>query len=534
MESEDARNETDASGAEAAVGKSGSDEVSIAHGTIQRVERRGAVVVCRDEAGSEHELPVAADPCAGDALLARKTGCVLEEFLLLRADRRPTVYFAAIGYARQPKETARGSVSVKVEIRESCANLRAIELPSSVLRDYFYVADRRRPFRNQPSLYAALGVGETVAPLELALAFRLRRLEAVQRGDRRGLATWERVYNLLALPPLRAHYDELRRSPKAAVAFPGAGFGTLLVEGNWYGASGVFYASRILTYRAEHRRETLSFLFRKLDFFEGLATYHDGRRRREIFLNAGDLPQWTWDASWNQWKSYVGGKVTVTAEFWRTGRYRRQRGEDWAYDDWRTAFPSRLEAVPAEDLGSHIEQARERYRRESGFRAETIFLERELVAKKATEGGMLEDLCWDLGLPVGFEVAHINWKPDYDDRYYQRLKGRAVRVYLYKKEYIFELERHLVLEIPKSGTASYLFHKPQLVAAGTVETETPITVREWLRVYRGVSRQAIRLNVGGIGERLGFLGRVSHGRRFEQWWDNLLLRLGESAVPFPK
>lgn len=47
----------------------------------------------------------------------------------------------------------------------------------------------------------------------------------------------------------------------------------------------------------------------------------------------------------------------------------------------------------------------------------------------------------DFHLPGDFDIAQINWRPDYDAFFYRQLSRRARRLYLFRDEYIFELER---------------------------------------------------------------------------------------------
>jgi hypothetical protein len=58
-----------------------------------------------------------------------------------------------------------------------------------------------------------------------------------------------------------------------------------------------------------------------------------------------------------------------------------------------------------------------------------------------------------------FDVAKISSQPDYDSFFYQQLSRRARRIYLFRDEDIFELERAVVVETPQVGNATYLFAK---------------------------------------------------------------------------
>jgi hypothetical protein len=76
----------------------------------------------------------------------------------------------------------------------------------------------------------------------------------------------------------------------------------------------------------------------------------------------------------------------------------------------------------------------------------------------------------------------------------QKFRARALRIYLFRDEYIFELERAVVVETPQLGNATYLFTKPQ-------------SMDTFLAAYTRVSKDDIRRNRANIGEKLGFLGR---------------------------
>ena len=72
----------------------------------------------------------------------------------------------------------------------------------------------------------------------------------------------------------------------------------------------------------------------------------------------------------------------------------------------------------------------------------------------------LRTMCSHLGVPPSFDVAQINWRPDYDPFYYETLCKRARNMFLFREEYIFECEELLVVERPQIGHATYLFAKP--------------------------------------------------------------------------
>jgi hypothetical protein len=52
---------------------------------------------------------------------------------------------------------------------------------------------------------------------------------------------------------------------------------------------------------------------------------------------------------------------------------------------------------------------------------------------------------------------------------------------------------------------------------------------EFLAVYASVNKDDIRHNRGNIGERLGFLARLIHGRNPRTWMKELKSALGEAV-----
>jgi len=105
----------------------------------------------------------------------------------------------------------------------------------------------------------------------------------------------------------------------------------------------------------------------------------------------------------------------------------------------------------------------------------------------------LERICSPLHLPGDFDLAQINWRPDYDPFFYQQLSRRARRTYLFRAEYIFDLEKAVVVETPQLGHATYVFAKPR-----SMET--------FLANYTKATKDDIRRNRDNVAERLKFLG----------------------------
>jgi hypothetical protein len=123
-------------------------------------------------------------------------------------------------------------------------------------------------------------------------------------------------------------------------------------------------------------------------------------------------------------------------------------------------------------------------------------------------------MCAAVSIPGDFDVALINWKPEYEAFYYRQLCKRARHVYLFRSEYIFDCEAAVLVEVPRLGHATYLFAKPA-------------NMREFLAAYSRATREEILQNHGNIAERLGFLGRLIHGRSPQTWLKELRTRLSE-------
>jgi hypothetical protein len=81
-------------------------------------------------------------------------------------------------------------------------------------------------------------------------------------------------------------------------------------------------------------------------------------------------------------------------------------------------------------------------------------------------------------------------------------------------EYIFDLEKAIVVETPQLGHATYVFAKPR-------------SMEGFLALYTRITKEDIRRNRDNVGERLGFLGRVAHGTNPRAWLKEMRQRLGE-------
>jgi hypothetical protein len=99
----------------------------------------------------------------------------------------------------------------------------------------------------------------------------------------------------------------------------------------------------------------------------------------------------------------------------------------------------------------------------------------------------------------------------------QSSPGPARRMYLFRDEYIFELETTVIGETAQLGHATYIFAKPR-----NVET--------FLGLYTRTTKSCIQRNDENVAERLGFLRRVVHGDNPHSWLKNTRQIIGENPV----
>src|SRR6266403_1149715 len=456
-------------------------------------------------AGDELLFPLGHEAAAaGTQIYIRKTH--LEE-------RRWDVFQAEIGYATQPRKDMRNNLFVSAEVPDSQLGISAISLRCEALRDYFYVGNRRRGWDRQSSFYELLQVNPKMSPAELRLAFKLRTLELstahAPAGDLRAL---NRAFNILARPELRACYDALLNDPTSPALFPYGGFGSLLVAGDISRDGSTFYASRILSFLPEQKFKHFRAALRKVAYYNDRAIYRDSRRKLEVLFDQTSLPL-LWDSSWNQWKHLLGTKIGVKATFIQSGKYQQHAGA-WNLAQGETAPPSRIEVALPSNIAEQIADARKTHHRLGEF-AEALDMIRARIESAPVERADLQKLCTGLGIPGDFDVSLITWKPDYDAFYYKQLCKHARRLYLFRAEYIFDLERAVIVETPQLGHATYLFSKP-------------VRMTEFLAIYANVTKGDIRHNRGNVSERLGFLGRLIHGHNPRAWLKELKVRLGET------
>ena len=493
--------------------------IAICRERVTKVELREDGVVCvfanqtrlllsrflgsRVAVGDEIAFPVPEGDAVGTEILITRN-----------AASRPNryLYHVPIGYVSQPKLDKRNQHFVSAEVQRGSLGISLIFLPCEVLREYFYRLPRAADRIDHPTLYEVLRIPTSASPSELRVAFKLRDLELRTAGVRhRERVALERAFNIVGQPELRACYDALLADPEAPAVFPYGGFGSLLVAGEPSRDGATFFARRIIAFSPDLRRRRFHVPLRRCDFYDDRALCRDARRKLELWLDSAALHT-LWDRTWNQWKHLLGTKIEVEGTFVQSGKYRKRR-EGWDLVTWETALPSRLEVKLPPDFNLQMESAKTTYHRfgQYSWALDQIRLRLE---HRAVERAELERMCAELRLPGDFDVAQINWRPDYDPFFYRQLSRRARRIYLFREEYIFEVEKAVVVETPQLGHATYVFAKPR-------------SIDGFLAAYTRISKDDIRRNRNNAAERLGFLGRVIHGTSPRAWLREVRQRVGE-------
>jgi hypothetical protein len=425
--------------------------------------------------------------------------------------RHHDLYQAQVGYVTQPKEDKRSQHFVSAEVRQTGLGISTIFLPCRALREYFY-RQQGVAAGAQHTYYEKLRIPATASPAELRVAYRLRSLELAcdSPRERREL---ERAFNILGQPELRACYDALLVSPESSAIFPYSGFGSLLVSGERSRAGQTFFANQILAFSPERKRRQFQVPLRQCEFYEDRALCRDVRRRLEFWLDPA-LLHVRWDPTWNQWKHLLGTKIEVNATFVQTGKYCKRDGA-WELVRWETALPSRLTVQLPADFQQQVETAKTTHHR-FGQYSRALDQIRLYLEHRAFEKAELQRMCAELRIPPDFDIAQISWRPDYDPFFYDQLSRRARRIYLFQGEYIFDLEKAVVIETPQLGHATYVFAKPR-------------SMESFLVLYTTIRKEDIRRNRDNVGERLGFLGRVIHRTNPGVWIKEMRQRLGEKV-----
>lgn len=450
----------------------------------------------------------------GDRICVGSRTSPVPEFLAFQnANHQKTrqVYFCRIGYVTQPKTDKRDQHFVRAEVLDSTLGIHSLHIPNGAVRDYFYFFTRTPGEERPVTLYELLHAAPAASFADLRLCYRVRRLELAAQEATGPLRAVERAFNLLAHPELRSCYDALLRDPDAPALFPYGGFGQCVVSGDLAHDREKFFVRKLLSYSPDQTQRKFRAPLRRIDFLDGYAVYRDSRRKAEVYLDHGVLPL-GWDPTWNRWKHLVGTKLGISGAFVEAGKYRRSRGE-WRLVRWQTALPSRLTLRVPPDATEAANAARRAYERFGQYH-DAIERIRLRLEHEALDERELSDLCRRLRIPGDFDVAQFCWKADYDPFFYEQLKKHSLNVFLFRNEYVFQLQRRVVAEIPQLGHATYVFAKPA-------------DIREFVRRYAETTRVDIRRNRGNVASELGYIGRVMHGNNPRQWLRDLRQCVGE-------
>ena len=453
--------------------------------------------------GDEIAFPVPnRDTIRAEILITKNSGSGPNRYL----------YHAPVGYVSQPKRDKRNQHYVSAEVRGGSLGMGTIFLPCEILREYFYRVTPTANGVDHPTLYESLRIPASASPPELRVAFKLRDLELRTAGVRhRERVALERAFNIVGQPELRACYDALLADPEAPALFPYGGFGSLLVAGEPSRDGQTFFAHRILAFSPDLRRRRFHVTLRKCDFYDDRALCRDMRRKLELWLDPA-LLHTVWDRTWNQWKHLLGTKIEVEGTFVQSGKYRKRR-EEWELVTWETALPSRLEVKLPSDFHLQMESAKTTYHR-FGQYSRALDQIRLCLEHRAVERAELQRICSEMRIPGDFDIAQISWRADYDSFFYRQLARRARRIYLFREEYIFDVEKAVVVETPQLGHATYVFAKPR-------------NMDTFLALYTKITRDDIRRNRNNAAEQSGFLGRVIHGTNPRVWLKEVRQSIGE-------
>ena len=453
--------------------------------------------------GDNITFPVPTGDAVGSEILITKN---------VGASRNRYLYQVPIAYVSQPKQDKRNQYFVSAEVNHGELGISTVFLPCEVLCEYFYRLPCTADRIYYPNLYEVLRIPASASAAELRVAFKLHDLELRTASARhRERVALERAFNIVGQPELRACYDALLADPVAPAVFPYGGFGSLLVAGEPSRDGETFFARRILAFSPDLRRRRFHVPLRRCDFYDDRALCRDVRRKLEFWLDPAVLHT-LWDRTWNQWKHLLRTKIEIEGTFVQSGKYRKRRGQ-WELFTWETALPSRLEVKLPPDFHLQVESAKTTYHR-FGQHSRALDQIRLCLNHRAVERAELQRMCSEMRIPGDFDVAQISWRPDYDPFFYRQLSRRARRVFLFRDEYIFDVEKAVVVETPQLGHATYVFAKPR-------------SMDTFLALYIKITKDDIRRNRNNAAERLGFLGRVIHGTNPRAWLKEVRQRAGE-------
>lgn len=462
---------------------------------ITGFDRQADEVLCRHSDGGSTIVPLLVGRYLeiGDRIATIGSAGVLID--RCRANQRSSTLYASISHVSEPKQSKRGEWFVRAELAGSESPLTAVLVCGDALRRYFYLME------SNETLYGVLGCSPDASTGTLRTAWRIRKLELQAFGNAGPEARRvERAFNILAQPQLRRCYDQMRVDENAAPLFPYGGHGSVLVEGELAGDGAAFFGRRILAYRPVMERQKISVLLRACEFLPDQLLYRDPRRRIELSIDHSLLSDLNWDPTWNAWASWLQSRFEIEASFVRVTRQLTAQRKP---QSWRLAVPSRITLRCPEGLSADIEVAR-RTKSLLGENVDLLAQVRRQVERQAIEYCQIERWYEDIGASPWLKPQHAIWQKDFDGDCFEELRRRSVTWFVFRQEFLFVLPTLVVSEVPQHGRAAYVFTRPNALDA-------------FLSLYATASRCDIRLNRNNLATKLGFVGRVSHGRSKHHW-----------------
>jgi len=154
---------------------------------------------------------------------------------------------------------------------------QALFLAADSVAAYFYATEEFT------TLYEQVGARREASTADLRNRWRLRDLELAASGaNHMERLCAERAFNVLMNPDLRLRYDSMLAGDESSLPLPYAGPAEVLVEGNLSADEGAFFGKRIVGYRPETEKRTVSLLLRGCEFLEDRVICRDARHNVEV------------------------------------------------------------------------------------------------------------------------------------------------------------------------------------------------------------------------------------------------------------
>src|SRR5579872_2068159 len=169
---------------------------------IRGIRPEGALTHCTTDAGDVMVPRVPGTYLhSGDDIRVGSLNSPTNEYLAIQNSlqrKARQLYFGHIGSVTQPKTDKRGEYFVRAEVPESTFGIRALHLPNTVVRDYFYFFAEAPSGARGLTLYEILRAVPTASPADLRLSYRIRRIELdTVEAPSSELHRAERAFNLL-------------------------------------------------------------------------------------------------------------------------------------------------------------------------------------------------------------------------------------------------------------------------------------------------------------------------------------------------